>query len=179
MLNIAGRKIQTGQHCSIEDATAALDLYKLVRDEWENVLLYERPTQDVSIEDNKDVDNPKTEKNRAKRQRAKLNRLKRIESSMALHSNSTSNESKVNGFRRSKSDSKLYSQLNGYYNGYDTTRTNLNGDQSRESSYSGWGWKRQRVYTDNTGRTAGRQAPSNFAYWDGQYLEDEYWQGWN
>ncbi|XP_062520718.1 RNA exonuclease 4-like [Corticium candelabrum] len=29
------RHIQEGEHCSIEDATAAMDLYRLVRNEWE------------------------------------------------------------------------------------------------------------------------------------------------
>ncbi|XP_064595563.1 apoptosis-enhancing nuclease-like [Liolophura sinensis] len=33
------RDIQTGEHCSSEDARAALDLYKLVQSEWEEMLL--------------------------------------------------------------------------------------------------------------------------------------------
>ena len=35
----AGRKIQVDEHCSVEDAKAALDLYKLVEDEWEGELM--------------------------------------------------------------------------------------------------------------------------------------------
>ena len=35
----AGREIQLSEHCSVEDAKAALDLYKLVEDEWEGELV--------------------------------------------------------------------------------------------------------------------------------------------
>ncbi len=38
LFDFAGRTIQSGEHCSIEDSRAALDLYKLVEDEWENEL---------------------------------------------------------------------------------------------------------------------------------------------
>ncbi len=32
---ISDREIQTGEHCSVEDALAAMHLYKLVQEEWE------------------------------------------------------------------------------------------------------------------------------------------------
>ncbi len=32
---LLGRCIQNGEHCSVEDSLAALDLYKLVQDKWE------------------------------------------------------------------------------------------------------------------------------------------------
>ncbi|KAL4231790.1 hypothetical protein ACF0H5_009366 [Mactra antiquata] len=38
---LLGRSIQTESHCSIIDARAALDLYKLVRDDWEEFLIEE------------------------------------------------------------------------------------------------------------------------------------------
>lgn len=45
---LLGRTIQTGAHCSIVDATASMDLYKLVREEWETNLLQKSSSGDDS-----------------------------------------------------------------------------------------------------------------------------------
>ncbi|XP_013421360.1 apoptosis-enhancing nuclease [Lingula anatina] len=50
------RKIQSGEHCSLEDARATMDLFKLVRDEWEKGLLKK------SAHSKKHKKNPETEK---------------------------------------------------------------------------------------------------------------------
>lgn len=38
-IEISGKTIQTGAHCSVVDATTCMELYKLVRKEWETSLL--------------------------------------------------------------------------------------------------------------------------------------------
>lgn len=42
-LNLLGRRIQRGEHCSVEDALATLDLFKLVRVAWESELQHKGP----------------------------------------------------------------------------------------------------------------------------------------
>ena len=38
-LSITGRQIQKREHCSVEDARAAMDLYKSVEQQWENDII--------------------------------------------------------------------------------------------------------------------------------------------
>ena len=39
LCSLQEEEIQVDEHCSVEDAKAALDLYKLVEDEWEGELM--------------------------------------------------------------------------------------------------------------------------------------------
>ena len=45
------RDIQVGEHCSVEDATAAMDLYRLVRNEWEYGIAVKNTRTGVFLED--------------------------------------------------------------------------------------------------------------------------------
>ena len=45
---LLGRCIQTDEHCSVEDSQAALELYKLVQDKWENDISQSQSSCDVT-----------------------------------------------------------------------------------------------------------------------------------
>ena len=138
----------------MEDARATMDLYKLVRDEWENSIIQGHSIQDEIVVTEKTV------KNRNKREQKKLKRALKKQKSVASLTKFENNV-QTNDFHRSKSDSNLLSRQHNYsYYGNMNYGNNWTGHQG----YHSWNGNRTRHQDFNSRR--GNQ----------QLLQDEFWQ---
>lgn len=65
---LLGKEIQTGRHCSIIDAQTAMELYRLVRDEWEHRLLEDIPVFEKTASEGNGVKKKRHRKKKRKMQ---------------------------------------------------------------------------------------------------------------
>ena len=91
-----------------------MDLYKLVRDEWESRIIQGQPIQDEIVK------TPTNVKNREKRQRRKAKQRERLlkKQNSVASLPKCENNVQTNKFHRSKSDSNLLSRQHVYSNSY-------------------------------------------------------------
>ena len=139
----------------MEDARAAMDLYKLVRDVWEDNIIQGNPIQDeIIVSEN-------TVKNRNKREKKKQKReLKRQKSAASL--TKFGHDAQTNNFHRSKSDSNLLPrQQNHSYNG------NMNYGNSFQNGNQGYRY------------WAGNQQLLQDEYWQDDAWNDESWNSFS
>ena len=148
-----------------------MEVYKLVRDEWEN-----RIVQGESVEDQIIKPSGSAENRRKRRQKKlkKLEKLKRTRSAIEMTNLGSQNESQSSSFHRSLSDLELSSgQINIASNDYYFHRNDASDRHSNHGNRSWTEGQNRHVifdYSDDSGYYG------NEVYGNAGYLGDEYWE---